>query len=127
MSRRSYSSGRSPLAEFRLIEELRRRFGRVGRGVVQGIGDDTAIIRPVPGHDLLLSADLLTEGIHFRLETATLADIGYKAAVANLSDIAAMGGMPEYVLVTMAIPPRYTARSITHLYRGLMEACRPHG
>lgn len=126
MSRRSHSLGRSDLAEFRLIEELHRRFGRVGPRVVRGIGDDTAVIRTVGGHDLLLTSDLLIEGVHFRLKTATLADVGYKAGVANLSDIAAMGGTPEYILVTLAIPPRCTPRSIMLLYRGLMEACRPH-
>jgi len=127
MSSRPSSSGKSTLAEFRLIEDLRRRFGRTKHGVVRGIGDDTAIVHPSAGNDLLLTTDLVTEGVHFRLKTATLRDIGYKAAVANLSDIAAMGGSPEYILVAVAIPPRYTPRSIKQLYRGLMEACRPHG
>src|SRR5262249_2982900 len=59
--------------------------------------------------------------------TTTPTDLGYKAAVANLSDIAAMGGTPEYILVTIAIPPDYSPRMIVRIYRGLMEACRPYG
>ena len=127
MSSRPSSLGQSARAEFRLIEEFRKRFGRVGPRVVQGIGDDTAVVRPPSGSDLLVTSDLLIEGIHFRLHTAAPADIGYRAAVANLSDIAAMGGVPAYILVTVAIPPNITPRSIMRLYRGLMEACRPHG
>src|SRR6185295_17739157 len=127
MSSRPSSLGQSARAEFRLIEEFRKRFGRVGPRVVRGIGDDTAVVRPPSGSDLLVTSDLLIEGIHFRLHTAAPADIGYRAAVANLSDIAAMGGVPAYILVTVAIPPNITPRSIMRLYRGLMEACRPHG
>jgi thiamine-monophosphate kinase len=65
--------------------------------------------------------------VHFRLDTARLEDIGYKAAVANLSDIAAMGGTPQYILVALAIPSTWTAASVGRLYKGLMEACRPYG
>jgi thiamine-monophosphate kinase len=115
------------LAEFRLIKQLSQRFGRTGHRVLCGIGDDAALIRPSKGQDLMVTTDLLAEGVHFRASTATLADLGYKAAVANLSDIAAMGGMPDYMLVTMAIPTGFRTSMITNLYRGLMAAGRPHG
>jgi thiamine-monophosphate kinase len=85
------------------------------------------VIRPSPGRNLLLTTDLLAEDIHFRRGTATFEDIGYKAAVANLSDIAAMGGSPEFMLVALAIPPALTVVEIKRLYVGLMEACRPYG
>ena len=115
------------LHEFRLIEQLRRTFGRTGPGVVRGIGDDAAVITPARGRQLVLTTDLLAEGVHFDLRTASLEDIGYKAAVANISDIAAMGARPEYALVSIALPVSYTAQHVLRLYRGMMDACRPHG
>lgn len=117
----------SRLREFALIADLSRRFGKTGRSVLRGIGDDAAIIRPLPGYLSLLTTDLLAEGIHFDLATATVEDIGYKAAVANLSDIAAMGGTPQYLLVSVAIPTGWTGSEVQRLYRGLMKACKPHG
>lgn len=124
MPSRRLRTGRPPLTEFGLISDIRRRFGRTGPAVRAGIGDDTAVIRLPSRRDLLLTTDLLAEGVHFTLDTADFEDIGYKAAVANLSDIAAMGGVPRYVLVALAIPPSRTASEIARLYRGMMEACR---
>jgi thiamine-monophosphate kinase len=95
--------------------------------VHRGIGDDAAVVRPGPGGTLLLTTDLLAEGVHFCRDTARPEDIGFKAAVANLSDIAAMGGTPQFVMVSLAIPSGWTAAGIGRLYKGLMEACRPHG
>ena len=126
MSSRSARPSVSQLGEFRLIRHLRRRFGQTGRAVLRGIGDDAAVIRPSSGHALLLTTDLLAEGIHFDLRTATFEDIGYKAAVANLSDIAAMGGRPQYMLVAVAIPASRTSSDVDRLYRGMMRACRLH-
>lgn len=121
--RRLSSSG---LHEFPLIADIARRFGTTDRSVLRGIGDDAAILRPSPKDLLLLTTDLLAEGVHFDLATATFEDVGYKAAVANLSDIAAMGGSPRYCLVSLAIPHGRTANDIGRLYRGLMHACRPY-
>lgn len=115
------------LREFQLIEHLRHRFGRTGPSVVLGIGDDTAIIKPPSGRHLLLTTDLLVEDIHFTLSTSTYEEIGYKAAVANLSDIAAMGGTPHALAVSIAVPSSGTVSAMDKLYRGLMAACRPHG
>ncbi|MER3424379.1 MAG: thiamine-phosphate kinase, partial [Nitrospiraceae bacterium] len=119
-------SGRR-LQEFRLINVLRRRFGQTGRSVLRGIGDDTAVVQPSLRRQLLLTTDLLAEGVHFDLATAGFEDVGYRAAVANLSDIAAMGGRPEYLLVALAIPSSCRSAEIEALYRGLMAASRPHG
>jgi thiamine-monophosphate kinase len=116
----------STLGEFGLIRYLGHRFGHTGSAVRRGIGDDAAVFQPQSGRELLVTTDLLTEGIHFDHRTASYADIGYKAAVASLSDIAAMGGVPRYVLVSMAIPPNRDARDIAQLYQGLMQACRIH-
>lgn len=115
------------LGEFGLIRRLHRRFGLTGRSVLRGIGDDAAVIRPSAGQTLLLTTDLLAEGVHFDLASTALEDVGYKAAVANLSDIAAMGGTPQHLLVAVAIPPSRSSFEIEQLYRGLMRACRLHG
>lgn len=112
------------LGEFRLIAALKRRFGDTRPGVICGIGDDAAEIRPSPGSHLLVSTDLLTEGIHFDPRFVVPYDIGYRAAVANLSDIAAMGGEPLYILAALAAPPTLDAEGIRRLYRGLMRPCR---
>ena len=94
--------------------------------MIRGIGDDAAIVTSGAGKWSLLTTDLLAEGIHFDLRTATMADIGFRAAVANLSDIAAMGGTPQYLLVSLAIPRTGTNSQVHQLYRGMMAACRPH-
>jgi thiamine-monophosphate kinase len=117
----------TPLHEFQLIETLHRRYGQTGPHVVRGIGDDAAVVTPLKGHEMVLTTDLLAEGVHFNLKTATFEDIGYKAAAANLSDIAAMGAKPDYLLVSLAIPSSRAAPEIQRLYRGLMSACRPYG
>ncbi|MBA5867413.1 MAG: thiamine-phosphate kinase [Nitrospira sp. CR1.3] len=113
--------------EFDLIRTIRRRFAGQDSSVLQGIGDDAAVISPSSKQDSLLATDLLAEGVHFDMRTATPADVGFRAAAANLSDIAAMGGRPRYLLVALAIPRTATGLQIRRLYQGLMAACRPHG
>ncbi len=115
-----------PLKEFALIDSLVRRFSTRAPRLVRGIGDDAAVVVPSANRQLVLTTDLLAEGIHFDLRTASFEDIGYKAATANLSDIAAMGARPEHVLVALAIPAAYNTSHILRLYRGLMDACRPY-
>ena len=120
------TKARPTIHEFDLIRALHRRHGRSTPSVIQGIGDDAALITSRAGQWTVLTTDLLTEGIHFDLRTATMADIGFRAAAANLSDIAAMGGTPQHLLVALAIPRIGTSRHIHQLYRGMMAACRPH-
>ncbi|HJT22231.1 MAG TPA: thiamine-phosphate kinase [Nitrospira sp.] len=115
------------LHEFDLIRAIHRRYGRSDRSLVRGIGDDAAVVVQSPQRWSLLTTDLLAESVHFDLNTATFMDVGFRAAAANLSDIAAMGGAPRYLLVALAIPRRGTDRQVHELYRGMMAACRPHG
>jgi len=116
----------SPIREFDLIRTLLHQYGAGSASIIRGIGDDTAVIIPAKNRWQLLTTDLLTEGIHFDLLTAGCSDIGFRAAAANLSDIAAMGGTPHYMLVSVAIPRNGTSRDVQQLYRGMMAACRPH-
>jgi thiamine-monophosphate kinase len=120
------TKARSSIHEFDLIRALHRRYGRRSPSVIQGIGDDAAIITSRTGQWTVLTTDLLTEGVHFDLRTAAMADIGFRAAAANLSDIAAMGATPQYLLVSLAIPRTGTIRHVHQLYRGMMAACHPH-
>ena len=115
------------IREFALIAALHRRYGKGSLAIIRGIGDDTAIVRPASRSWSLLTTDLIAEGVHFDSRTASFIDIGYRAAVANLSDIAAMGGTPQYLLIALAVPPQGTSTQVHQLYRGLMAACRPHG
>lgn len=119
------SQARSRLREFDLIRTLKRRYGQTGSRIVHGIGDDAAVLGS-GRHRYLVTTDLLAEGIHFDCRTAAFDDIGFRAAVANLSDIAAMGGTPQYVLVSLAIPRDGTGRQVNQLYEGMMTACRPY-
>jgi len=113
------------IREFDLIRALKQRYGTAARAV-QGIGDDAAVIAATGRRRYLLTTDLLAEGVHFDCLTATFSDIGFRAATANLSDIAAMGGFPQHLLVSLAIPRAATSRQVKELYDGMMAACRPY-
>lgn len=127
MASQARPKARPPLHEFELIRALQRRHGRGGASIIHGIGDDTAIVVPPRGQWSLLTTDLLIEGVHFNFSTATPVDVGYRAAAANLSDIAAMGGRPCYLLAALAVPRRGTTRQVHQLYQGMMAVCRPAG
>ena len=126
MASKVSTKARSPIHEFDLIRALDRQHSRRTPSVIRGIGDDAAVVTSGAGQWSLLTTDLLAEGVHFDLRTATMSDIGFRAAVANLSDVAAMGATPQYVLVTLAIPCTGTSRDVHQLYRGMMAACRQH-
>lgn len=113
------------IREFVLIRTLARRFAHHTTQLIRGIGDDAAVwAARTPGwwH---VTTDLLAEGIHFDLRTASLESVGYRAAMANLSDIAAMGAVPRYVLISLALPSGFGTAQVVQLYTGLMQACRP--
>lgn len=112
--------------EFDLIRTLARRFARRTTQLIRGIGDDAAVLATPAQGWWHVTTDLLTEGIHFDLRTASLESVGYRAAMANLSDIAAMGAVPRYVLISLAIPSDFGTAQVVQLYTGIMKACRPH-
>lgn len=129
---RFWNRGRSvrEVGEFGLISRLR---GQLAAGATHSaylrlaLGDDAAILRPPAGWDLLLTCDIMIEGRHFRRDWLTPAEAGIRAAVVNLSDIAAMGGLPIAALVSLGIPPAMTLESIEALYTGLAEALAAEG
>lgn len=107
----------SRLGEFGLIERVGRLAPR-GRGVYLGIGDDAAWVRTESG-SCLLTADLLIEGVHFDLRWTTLYALGYKTLAVNMSDIAAMGGTPTYLLLSVGIPVTFDSDDVEEFYRGI--------
>jgi len=113
------------IGEFGLIQQLERQWTVSSPRVVKGIGDDAAILKARQGQQLLISTDVFIEGVHFDLTYQTLKDVGVRAGVANLSDIAAMGGKPLYLLVSMAVPAQIPTKKIREFYRGLENSCGP--
>ena len=115
----------SRLGEFGLIDRIRRRVS-VGRGVRLGIGDDAAWVDHPQGSSLV-TADLLIEGIHFDLRWTSLVDLGDKSLAVNLSDIAAMGGVPAYAMLSLGIPANFDSRQLDEFYRGINGSAKKHG
>ena len=106
----------SRLGEFGLIERIRRATA-TGRGVRIGIGDDCAWVDHSAGSSLI-TADLLIEGIHFERRWTSLYALGHKSLAVNLSDIAAMGGVPAYAILSLGIPGTFDSKQIDEFYRG---------
>ncbi len=115
--------------ELALIEKI-RRLAEGGPRITLGIGDDCAIYRPRRGEDLLFKIDPMIEDIHFRRDQPP-AVIGHRALARNLSDIAAMGGTPDFCLVSLAVPAKLGEKSVEQwidgFYRGLMALARRTG
>jgi len=111
----------SDLGEFGLIDRVAGALPPPGEGVVVGIGDDVAVLRTDGENYLLATCDIQVEGVHFLREAIGPYRLGRKAAAINLSDIAAMGGVPTYMLVSLAMPPQTEVSFIDELYRGLQD------
>lgn len=110
------------LGEFGLINRIKTLLGKPPVGV-KGIGDDTAVVPFNSTQYLLLTTDMLIEGVHFTKSMPTRA-VGHKAIAASLSDIAAMGGTADYALVSLGVPSGYALGAITALYAGMKATAR---
>ena len=111
------------LGEFGLIDNLTENFSTHHLSTVKGIGDDAAVINYGDAH-LVVSTDMLIEGIHFDLMYTPLKHLGYKAIIVNLSDIYAMNAVPTQVTVSIAISNKFSVEALQELYAGIREACR---
>lgn len=112
----------SQLGEFGLIDRISKNFSLVNNSSLKGIGDDAAVLEG--GDDaILLSTDMLVEGIHFDLSYIPLQHLGYKAVAVNVSDIAAMNGKAEQITVSLALSNRFSVEAIDTLYAGIKAAC----
>ncbi len=112
----------SDLGEFGLIDHLTRQFPLRNPSSKLGVGDDCAIL-DYGEKEVLVTTDLLLEGIHFDMRYVPLKHLGYKAAIVNFSDIYAMGGSPKQITVSLGISSRFTLEHIDTLYDGIRTAC----
>ena len=111
------------LGEFRLINKITKDFNLLNDTSRVGVGDDAAVIDC--GEDyMLLSTDMLIEGTHFDLMYTPIQHLGYKAISVNVSDIAAMNGIPQQVVVSLGLSNRFSVEAVATLYEGIKAACK---
>ena len=116
----------SDIGEFKLIEHLASTVQKYNESTIKGIGDDAAVI-DAGDHYMLITSDMLVEGVHFDMVYTPLKHLGYKSIVVNLSDIYAMNGTPKQVTVSLAISSKFTLEAIEELYAGMNLACKFYG
>ena len=114
------------LGEFGLIDKLTNDISIKNESTKLGVGDDCAVMN-YDNSSILVSTDLLMEGVHFDLTYVPLKHLGYKAAVVNFSDIYAMNGTPQQIVVALGISKRFTVEHIEELYSGIKLACDIYG
>lgn len=112
------------LGEFGLIDRLQSHIPTRSSRVVQGIGDDCAVFSQPGGNYQVVTADALIESVHFDLKTHTPEQLGWKTVAVNASDVAAMGALPRFAVITLGIPKKTPVRFLDRLYKGLNRACR---
>lgn len=114
------------LGEFGLIEHLTNDIQLTQKTSVKGVGDDAAVIDNTD-KKTLVATDILLEGIHFDLTYVPLKHLGYKAAIVNFSDIYAMNGTPQQIVVSLGISNRFCVEDVDALYEGIKLACKMYG
>lgn len=116
----------SALGEFGLIKRITEKFSLKRDSSELSVGDDAAIINP-DGKKVVVTTDVLAEGVHFNLGYVPLKHLGYKAVVVNLSDIAAMNATPTQILVSLAVSNRFPVEALDEIYEGIKLACGKYG
>lgn len=116
----------SKIGEFGLIDRITSGMEIINASTKLGVGDDAARL-DYKDSEVLVTSDMLLEGVHFDLTYMPLKHLGYKAAVVNFSDIYAMNGTPRQILVSLGISTRFTVEHIEELYAGIRLACRIYG
>lgn len=114
------------LGEFGLIDHLTRHFEIKQPSTLKGIGDDAAVLS-FSDKKMVVSTDLLIEGVHFDLSYMPLKHLGYKAVVVNISDICAMNAKPTQILVSVAVSNRFPLEALEELYAGITLAANTYG
>jgi thiamine-monophosphate kinase len=115
----------SDMGEFGFLERMRDWVGR-GSALV-GLGDDAAVAELRSGGRIVATADALVKDVHFRLDWSSPADVGWKAVAVNVSDLAAMGAEPRWLLLTLCAPPDASEDMLRGMYSGMGEACDAYG
>lgn len=117
----------SSLGEFGLIDRLTANLPKYNKSTLTAVGDDAAVMAFDADTEVLVSTDMLLEGVHFDLTYTPLKHLGYKSAVVNFSDIYAMNGTPRQLTVGLGISKRFTVEHIEELYAGIRLACEVYG
>lgn len=115
------------MGEFGLIERIQSKLSLPHKDIIKGIGDDASVTDIQKGKALLSTTDTLIEGVHFDLRFTSAYNLGKKALAVNISDIAAMGGVPRFFLISLGIPPRLSVEFIdefTHGIREVSDSCQ---
>lgn len=116
----------SDLGEFGLINHLTKDIETKNESTKYGVGDDCAVLS-FPNSRVLVTTDMLMEGVHFDLTYIDLEHLGYKSAMVNISDIFAMNGTPRQMTVSVALSKRFKVEDMDMFYRGLRRACNKWG
>lgn len=112
----------SKLGEFKLIDHLTKDIQIQNKSTKLGVGDDCAVMH-YPDKEVLMTTDMLMEGVHFDLTYIDMQHLGYKSAMVNISDLFAMNGTPKQLLVSLAIDKRFKVEDMEAFYSGLQMAC----
>ena len=110
------------IGEFGLIDRLTKDIKPQNESTKYGVGDDCAVLS-YPDKEVLVTTDLLMEGVHFDLTYIDLRHLGYKSAMVNISDVFAMNGTPRQITVSLALSKRFTVEDVEELYEGIKLAC----
>lgn len=116
----------SDLGEFGLIRRITKEWPIHQASTLRGIGDDAAVLDP-SGQRLVVTTDMLCEGVHFDLSYAPLKHLGYKAVVVNLSDVCAMNAKPTQLVLGLGLSNRFSVEAVEELYAGVRLACEVYG
>jgi len=111
----------SQIGELSLLEQIRRSFCKKSKNIIVGIGDDAAVVKPL-GKNLLVTTDMMVEGVHFDLSFTTPYQLGFKLISVNVSDIYAMGGKPFYLLLNIAVNKNTNKKFMDRLFDGVKDA-----
>lgn len=117
----------SDLGEFGLIDHLTKNFKINQKSTVKGIGDDAAVLSTDSSKEIVVTTDLLVEGVHFDLSYMPLKHLGYKAVMVNLSDVYAMNAYATQVTVSIAVSNRFSLEALEALYEGIHKAAEVYG
>lgn len=116
----------SKLGEFGLIDHLTKEIQIKNESTKYGVGDDCAVLH-YPNKEVLVTSDMLMEGIHFDLTYIDMQHLGYKSAMVNISDIFAMNGTPRQLIISIALSKRFSVEDLEDFYQGLRLACDKWG
>jgi len=113
------------IGEFGLIDHLTQSFKTVNKSTKKAVGDDAAVLN-FEGEEILVSTDMLVEGVHFNLAYVPIKHLGYKSVIVNLSDLCAMNAKPTQILVSFAVSNRFSLEALEELYAGIQLACKQY-